>query len=289
MALVTIGGLLFMLAFVCFLFTAAFLLQSVVLGLGAIMTLFTLSTMILLFLLPLGLFKSHRAFFAPKKGVLFYRALLTVLFLLTYFKALEMISLVDTMIIMQTMPLLVLGLAWLFTGEVITKPMLIAVGMGLLGSAILYTPFAGEIDLNMGLVLAFVSAGLLSIFLVLSRELATQTLLRPFVFYQALYTAIIFIPLVPFYFEIPGRACLGLCALAAISALLGYVFLYFAYQFANSSELSPFIFSQALFYALIGGYTLSDQNTLYFIGGGVVILAGMVFVVYKQRVKSAAN
>ncbi len=223
-----------------------------------------------------GLVKTKRPVLQVVRGLLLVAS--TVL----NFFALRWLQLDEALSIIFTFPFIVAIASGPILGEWLGWRRWTAICVGFGGVLLITRPGFGTFNPGSLLSLASVICyGFYAIFTrMVSRVDANQTSL----FYNNAIGALVMLPVIPFVWQAPSSWTIALLMIG-IGALgsVGHFFMISAHKLAPASVLSPFIYTQLLWVAILG-YLVFDHvpNELTMVGAAIVICSGL-YLLYRER------
>lgn len=201
---------------------------------------------------------------------------------------LALIPLADATAVGFASPLLTVALAALWLGERVSARRWAGVAVGMLGVVVVIRPpfLTGE-PVSPALLLPFASAGLLSVYHILTRRLATLDDPRTTILHTSLAAFAVTSLAQPFVWEPPVALDWALfAALGALGAGSHYL-LVLAYARAPASLLSPLSYTQLFWAVLASWLVFSDAPDGWTLAGVAVIAAGGLLVAWPERRRAA--
>lgn len=202
------------------------------------------------------------------------------------FFGLRYLQLTETMTIQFAMPLLVALLAGPILGEWAGPRRLAAIGVGFCGVLVVTRPGTGAIHPAAFLTLG--STILYAFYAIITRQLAAHDRATTTLAYSGLVGVAMMTPVLPFVWTNPASG-LQWALLLAIGgfAALGHFLLILAHARAPAPILSPFIYTQLLWMAILGYLVFGDVPNSWTIGGGgIVIASGLYLLWWERRVRN---
>ncbi|NNM73611.1 DMT family transporter [Enterovirga aerilata] len=204
------------------------------------------------------------------------------------FLALQHLQLTQSMAIQFAMPLLVALLAGPFLGEWAGPRRMAAIGIGFLGVLVVTRPLSGALH-----PAAFLTVGstiLYAFYAIVTRTLAAHDRTATTVFYSGLVGVVIMTPVLPFVWSNPpGPLHWGLMVGVGIFAAAGHGLLVMAHARAPAPVLSPFIYTQLLWMALLGYVVFGDvPDGWTLLGAAIVIGSGLYLLWWERRSRRVA-
>lgn len=244
--------------------------------------------------LPLIAFLAWRrelaqAFAVTRPGLQAARVGFGSLGMLMSFAALAYIPLTDQVAIGYAMPIFLVVFAALILKEVVRIYRWSAVAVGLFGVGIIFWPHldsllrrAGD-DETFGATLALV-ASVVSALAAMFVRLATKTeTTGSIVFYFTLGTTLISLATLPLGWVVPGPLEMAALVLIGVLGGCGQIMHTLSYRHADASLIATFEYTSLLWAVLLGYLIFGDLPTANVIGGGLVVVAAGLFVIWRER------
>lgn len=210
------------------------------------------------------------------------RALMLVFTTAFGIAALKLMPLAETTAIVFVAPLLVTVLAVVVLGEKVRPRRWIAVAVGLAGMALIARPGSGLVPA--GVAYALIAASLYSMYQILTRQLVATEHPVTMVFYTALVGTVVMTWGLPWYWAGPlpdAAEALLVCSLGIYGGV-GHFLLTRALRLAPPSLLSPFLYVQLVWSALLGWLVFGQFPDAVALAGIFVIVGSGVFVALER-------
>lgn len=207
------------------------------------------------------------------------------------FSALARLPLVDATALNFASPLFTVALAALILKERVRIFRWSAVIVGFVGVLVMLYPLLNLSNLVspgmstalIGVICAVVGAFVAAGSTIQTRRLTNTESTSSIVFYFSLFSALLALPTLPFFWTTPSP--LQWFALAMIGALgsVSHLLQTESYRFAPASVVAPFDYTQLLWVFLLGYFCFGELPTVYvWIGSGIIIVAGL-YVIWRER------
>ena len=226
---------------------------------------------------------AHPATWQTRRPVLqVVRALSLGLTTAMNFLSLQTLALVELIAILFVAPMLVTVLAGPLLGEQVGWRRMVAVLVGFAGMLIVIRP--GLDGLQIGHLFALAAMVSLATYFMLTRSMNETETVQSLLFWSAAVPALLFAPAVPLYGSIPDDPLLLVlvCGLGAVGAV-GHYLLILAYARADVSALSPYLYSQIVWAALLGWAVFDDLPDRWTVIGSVIIVGSGLYVGWRER------
>ena len=240
------------------------------------------------------------AVLGPSQGAALWRTNRTVLVVLrglclaaaslTMGLALQVMPVGETVAIVYLAPIVVMILAWLLLGEIVSLSGWIGALTGFAGVLLIVRPGTG-LD-PFGVALCLINAGLASAYHLLTRVLVGTETMTSMLFHTAVAGMVVFWALLPFQgpLTLPGWADLGLMGLLGVLATVGHFLFTAAYREAPASLLAPVNYLHLVWAGILGWLVfghMPDGWTL--VGMAMVAGAGVAVALRAQFGRKAGE
>ena len=222
---------------------------------------------------PRNIFKSNRPKIQLQRSFLLFGATLAM------YTSLKYLPLADAAAVQFFSPVLVTILSSFFLGEKIGIRRYLAVIAAFCGVLIIIQPGTG---FRWAILLPMITAFLLAIFLIQTRQLNNVDDPYTTLFYSTLVGVIILIFIAPFFWQQPNSYELILMCLQGGLGAAGHLAIIKGLQYATASFLSPFLYSQLIVASIVSVIYLGDPLTIEIIlGSGLIVLSG-IYIWYRE-------
>jgi drug/metabolite transporter (DMT)-like permease len=212
------------------------------------------------------------------------RALLLVASTVLNFFALRWLQLDEALSIIFTFPFIVAIASGPILGEWLGWRRWTAICVGFGGVLLITRPGFGEF--NPGAVLSVASVTCYGFYAVLTRMVSRVDANQTSLFYNNFIGALVMLPVIPFVWQMPSSwtAILLMVGIGALGSV-GHFFMISAHKLAPASVLSPYIYTQLIWVAILG-YLVFDHvpNELTMVGAAIVICSGLYLLYREQQV-----
>ena len=199
-------------------------------------------------------------------------------------------------LIIATIPVLVVVLAFIFLNEKMNSKKLLGVIIALCGVviiSILGTPNASiEIKYMYGALAVSIAAIMGAFYTIAGKKLLERYSALSLTVYAILLGSIALIPLLFFNISIIGqvaamsaRSWFAIIFLGVFSTVIGYILWYVGLETKSASEVSVYLYAIPVLSTIISYFLLNDKITLFFVLGGVLVIIGLVLVNINNRQK----
>lgn len=197
--------------------------------------------------------------------------------------ALRVMPLAETTAIVFLAPLLVVALAVIILKEPVRPTLWFAVVGGLAGVAMIARP-GGDLEFA-GVLFALAAAFCYAFYQILTRQLAATERPVTMLFYTALVGALVTSWPLPWFWSGPApgaREIVLMCSLGIYGGV-GHFLLIRAFRLAPASLLSPFLYVQLVWAALLGWFLHGHFPDVVASSGILIIIASGLFVALGHR------
>lgn len=213
------------------------------------------------------------------------RAAIGIIGMETWFHSVSILPLNQATALSYTAPLFTTVFAAVYLRERITKPRLIALGIGFLGAMIILRPDPEHFDIRALWVLFATSMWAVAGMLVKSLT-RTEPALR-IVFYMSVFMSMLAFPLALYHWQWPTLYMCGVMLLIAIASLGAQLFLTRAYSLAEVSSLMPYDFGRLIFTAIYAYILFNESSDLTsWIGASIIIGSAIIITRRENRLKA---
>lgn len=218
----------------------------------------------------------------PKTQIL--RGVLLVVETGLMIEAFVRLGLVGTHAIFTVYPLLVAALSGPILGEKVGWRRWTAIGVGFAGILIILRP--GSTVLNLGSVLALVSALMFAVYGLLTRHVARDDPAQVSFFWTGIAGAAAATVLGIGQWEWLAPADWIWMGLLCACGLLSHWLLIRAYELAEASALQPFAYTQLAWVSVIGVLVFGEALHMNVVIGAAIVVAAGLFTLWRARQKS---
>ena len=255
--------------------------RHVLLGLHPFEVAFFRSFFGLLFIAPWLMRQGLRPFKTERLPLHIFRSALHVIGVLGFFIALKLIPLAEATALFFFAPIVSTALAALFLHEVVRLPRWAAVVVGFCGMLIVVRP--GIVAIEVGTLAALWAACTAAVGFLLMKSLArTEAAITITVYVTCLMTPMLLLP-AAFFWTWPSWLALGWLAAIGLSATLGQYLTAAAFRVADVSVITPLMFLQLVWAALIGFVFFGEVPDVFLWVGGSMIFASVAYLAYHER------
>ena len=239
-----------------------------------------------LFLAPFVLWRYRlKAILLPKQGLQILRGGFLMGATVTFFGALALLPLADTLALSFVSPLLVTLLSPWLLGERVGWRRRAAVFVGFAGVLIIVRP--GFQEVGLGTLLALASGGSFAFYVIATKKLAGSAPPMVTLAYTALLGCVVLSLLMTVGGESVWRwpdqeAWIMMAGIGAI-AVVGHFLLISAYDHADASLLAPFYYSEMIMSATLGYLVFGDFPDAWTWLGIAIIVASGVYIALRER------
>ncbi len=198
----------------------------------------------------------------------------------TFYVAIGKMQLADASAIQFLAPVLVTALSGLVLGEHVGPRRWAAVAFGFIGVLLVARPGSGV--LGWAALLPLATAGLLAVYMMMTRIIRTKDNPAATTFYSTALGALILSMIVPFHWQMLAPAQWGLMATMGTAGAVGHFMLVKAFHSAEASMLAPFTYSQVVGSILWGLLVFGDVPSVWTITGAAVVVGSGIYVWYRE-------
>lgn len=236
--------------------------------------------------LAIGFTAGWRPFIARAPAMQTLRSLCLVGCSIVFAYALSLVPLADATAVGFASPLLTVALAAWWLREPVSPRRWAGVVVGLAGVMVaIRPPFLTGEPVSPALLLPLASAGLLAVYHILTRRLATLDDPRTTILHTSLAALAVTSLAQPFVWQPPaGLDWLAFAALGALGAGSHYL-LVLAYARAPASLLGPLSYAQLFWAVLASWLVFADAPDRWTLLGAAVIAAGGLLVAWPSRAR----
>lgn len=198
------------------------------------------------------------------------------------FISLQYLQLTQAVAIQFAMPLIVALLAGPILGEWAGPRRLFAIAIGFCGVLVITRPGAGT--MHWAMLLSLVNAVMYAFYAIITRMLAAYDPSSTTIFYSGVGGVIVLAPVVPFFWTTPESIYVWL-ALVGIGLLgaIGHGLLILAHGRAPAPALSPFVYTQIVWMALLGYFVFGDVPDAYTLAGAAIVIGSGLYLLIWER------
>jgi len=217
-----------------------------------------------------------------RHGAHLLRVVLNFLAFITYFGALRLMPLADTLAIVFSAPLFIVLFSALFLKEQVGRWRWSAVALGFVGVLVMIKP--GTSMLDWPVMLALMSSVFYALWMLTTRTMAVDESSLAMLFYAAAFFVVAGGIMVPFVWVTPTGEDLLVMATVSVVAMVGLLMLIHAYRLAQASILAPFDYTSMVWAVLLGWFVWNELPDAWVLSGTLlVVLAGLVIVHREAR------
>ena len=214
-------------------------------------------------------------------GLLALRGTCHVITMLLHFMALSLIPLATFASLNFSIPLFTTILAFVFLGEAIRLPRLVALGVGFAGALVVVRPGIVGVDLGAVLVLAGAASFAASV-IILKHLVRTESSVTVTIYMSVVVAPATLIAAIPFW-QTPTLAQLGLMAVMAGLGTGGFLLFTQAFKEAEVTVLAPINFTGLIWSALFGYLAFGEVADIWTWVGGAMIFSATTYIAYRER------
>ena len=232
-------------------------------------------------------FHGGKLFRTQNLGAQLVRSLLLLGSPTCYFMALAYLPLTTAASISFTSPFIVTALSVPLLGERVGPRRWTAVGIGFIGALIIIRPAGAGFHGAELLVIA--SATFYSFYQIMTRRLAGQDSPATTIIYTAVFGALLTTLVGPAYWVTPTADIHWLLfAATGFFGGLGHLFVVKAFQWAEVSVVSPFVYLQLVGAVILGFFIFGEFPDIWTWIGSAIIVACGAYITYRETVIAKA-
>lgn len=226
---------------------------------------------------------SHPKLIKAKRPVLqIVRGILLVSSTVLNFVALQWMQLDEVLSIIFTFPFIVAIASGPILGEWLgwRRWMAIAVGFG--GVLLITRPGFGE--LNPGVLLSLTSVICYGLYAVITRVVSRVDSNQTSLFFNNAVGALVMLPVIPFVWTTPANWQLALLLLGTgVLGSFGHFLLISGHKLAPAAVLSPFIYTQLIWVAILGYLVFGQVPSHWTMAGAAIVVSSGLYLLYRER------
>jgi len=211
------------------------------------------------------------------------RSLIIVVEIGLFALAVRVLPLADTHALVSSFPLMVTALSAFFLAEYVGVRRWSAVCVGFLGVMVILRP--GLTVLQPAALIALSTAFLFAVYHVMTRVVSRDDDSETSLLYMAVVGAVVLTAIGPFYWTTPSPMAALMMLILAVSGTVGHFILIKALELAPASVLQPFNYMMLVWAMLVGYFVFGDFPDLWTIGGGAVIVASGLYIIYREQLR----
>jgi drug/metabolite transporter (DMT)-like permease len=202
------------------------------------------------------------------------------------FSGLGLLPLPEVTAIGYAAPIFTVILAAVMLGERIRLIRISAVGIGLVGVAIMVAPRLGG-DLadgaTLGALMVLAATLMRALVQIHIRKLVQTDHTAAIVFWFSMTATVLSLLTAPFGWVVPDPETAALLIGAGLIGGVAQILVTTSYRYGQASMLAPYDYSSLVFAILIGLVWFGEVPTLVMLGGATLVVAGNVLVIWRER------
>lgn len=237
-----------------------------------------------LMIVPFGIRKFGKGIF-PKRNLKshFMRTFFIVTAMLFFFVSLSTTPLATASAVTMIAPIIATVAAVYLLGESFTWPKLMALVMGFIGALIIINP---TVEIQIGTIFAALTGIFYGLYIVTTRMTAKQSDPLKTLTFQCVVGALFLTPLALYAWDIPTKTEFLLILAMGVVSLAAHGLTLLAFQYAQTSTLSPLVYLEVVSAVFLGYVIFSDIPTLgFWIGAAFIILGGLSATMGRAKSK----
>jgi drug/metabolite transporter (DMT)-like permease len=199
-------------------------------------------------------------------------------------------------LIIATIPVLVVIMAFIFLKEKITSKKLLGVIIALCGVIIIsvFGTYDISIEINYiyGALTVFIAAVMGAFYTIAGKKLLERYTALSLTVYAMLLGSVALIPLLFLNPSITDQVAtmsayswFAIVFLGVFSTVIGYVLWYVGLEIKSTSEVSVYLYAVPVLSTIISYFLFDDKITMFFVLGGILVIIGLVLVNVNNRQK----
>lgn len=213
-------------------------------------------------------------------GLQFLRSILLMSATAFFFTGLTLIPLTDAAALMSTNPVLITLGAAVFLGEALGVRRVTGIAVALVGAMIVIRPGSDVFSLSALLPLA--AAACYSGYALLTRHVGADEDIWTSLFYTGLVGTVVLSLAVPFRWQSPDMASVGLMIVIALAGTLGQLALIRAFSQGEAAILAPYSYAGLAFAAFWGLVFFGETPDFWTVFGSLVIAGAGLYVWHRE-------
>ena len=214
-------------------------------------------------------------------GFQFFRSLLLMSATACFFTGLSLIPLSDAAALMSTNPMLITLGAAIFLGEKLGVRRIGGIVAAMIGALIIIRP--GTDVFSAAALLPLGAAVCYSAYALLTRRVGADEDVWTSLFYTGFVGTVLLSILVPFQWQTPSAADVGLMVIVAIAGTTGQLALIRAFTKGEAAMLAPYSYIGLAFAAFWGVIFFSEIPDFWTVVGSLVIAAAGLYVWHREN------
>ncbi|HWA43186.1 MAG TPA: DMT family transporter [Hypericibacter adhaerens] len=215
------------------------------------------------------------------------RSLFNIGTMLTFYYALGMLPLADTMAITYAGPLFMTLLSVVLLREKVGPRRWAAVMIGFVGVLVILQP--SGTGFNWAAVLALSSAFLYALTLITSRQLSATEPSHTILFYYSVGVLIVTGATMPWLWVTPTWNDLWVFLLVGVTGSVGQFFLNQAFRYSEVSLVAPIDYTGLVWATLFGWALWNQLPSLTVIAGSLIVVGSTLYIVNRERKRRASQ
>ena len=208
------------------------------------------------------------------------RSLFGIATMATFFYALKLLPLADTVAISFVAPLFMCALSVPLLKEKVGPRRWVAILVGFAGVIVIVQP--GGAGLGLGAVLALTAAFTYAVSINLSRKISTTETSYSMLFWFSVFLIIGSGAVAPFEWITPRGSDIAVFCVMAIGGTLGQFLLTQAYRYGEISFLAPLEYTALIWAVLFGVLFWNQFPNAIVLAGSLIIVASNIYIVHRE-------
>ena len=208
------------------------------------------------------------------------RAGINVISMLCFFYAIQITPLAEVASLGFTLPLFVTVYAAILLREKLRARRLVALGIGVIGAAIIVQPWSGQ--MNIGAYLLLAGSAIWGLALMVIRLLGRTDSAVTITAWASILLAVLSLPPALLVWRWPTPEEYALLALTGVFGTLGALGVSQALRLAEANALMPYDFIKLIWAALIGYLVFGQVPALSTWIGGAIVFGATAYLTYRE-------
>jgi drug/metabolite transporter (DMT)-like permease len=216
-----------------------------------------------------------------KIKLLFFRSIIGVIAMLTWFEALSLIELPKATALSFAGPLYGVITAYFILNDKPGIHRVLALLVGLIGVMIIIRP--GFIEINKAVYLILFSTFLWSIISIIIKVLTRTEASKLITFYMGLLMSILSFPLAIMHWQQIANEDWIYFILIGLTSNLAHNALNNSFKYADISVIMPFDFARLIFVSILAYFIFGDILDIWTILGTIIIVSSSCYIIFREK------
>jgi drug/metabolite transporter (DMT)-like permease len=235
-----------------------------------------------LFIVPIAMRKFGRNIF-PRRNIKshFTRTFFIISAMLCFFISISTTPLATTVAVTMIAPIVATVFAVIVLKEKLTWVKTIALILGLSGALIIINP---RVEMENGVIFAALAGLFYGLYMVTTRMTAQASDPIKTLCFQCVVGMVFLIPFAVLNWSMPTTDQLLLLLFMGIVSITAHGMTILAFQYAQASVLSPFIYLEIVSAAILGYFVFADvPGIAFWIGTTIIVIAGLLISFTREK------